>query len=54
MTANHVLGLEVVLPDGDVVQLGGDSVEQVGPDLTGPVRRLARACSASRSRSRCG
>jgi glycolate oxidase len=35
MTANHVLGLEVVLPDGEVVRLGGDSVEDVGADLTG-------------------
>jgi glycolate oxidase len=35
MTANHVLGLEVVLPDGAVVRLGGESVEDVGPDLTG-------------------
>jgi glycolate oxidase len=30
-----VLGLEVVLPDGAVVRLGGESVEDVGPDLTG-------------------
>ena len=35
MTANHVLGLRIVLPDGVVVQLGGDSIEHVGPDLTG-------------------
>jgi glycolate oxidase len=35
MTANHVLGLEAVLPDGELVRLGGDSVEDVGPDLTG-------------------
>ena len=35
MTANHVLGLEVVLPDGEVVRLGGPSLEQSGPDLTG-------------------
>jgi glycolate oxidase len=35
MTANHVLGLRVVLGDGTVVTLGGDSLEQVGPDLTG-------------------
>ncbi len=35
MTANHVLGMKVVLPDGEVVQLGGESLEQVGPDLTG-------------------
>jgi glycolate oxidase len=35
MTANHVLGLKAVLPDGEVVQLGGASLEGVGPDLTG-------------------
>lgn len=35
MTSNHVLGLKVVLPDGQVVQLGGDSLESVGPDLCG-------------------
>ena len=35
MTANHVLGIKAVLPDGTVVQLGGDSVEHVGPDLPG-------------------
>ena len=35
MTANHVLALKAVLPDGSVVQLGADSVEHVGPDLAG-------------------
>ena len=35
MTANHVLGLKVVLPDGEVAQLGGDSLEPLGPDLVG-------------------
>jgi glycolate oxidase len=35
MTANHVLGLEVVLPDGVVTELGGGSLETVGPDLVG-------------------
>lgn len=35
MTANHILGLRVVLPDGEVVDLGGDSTEHVGPDWTG-------------------
>ncbi|MGD9905157.1 MAG: FAD-linked oxidase C-terminal domain-containing protein [Vicinamibacterales bacterium] len=35
MTANHVLGLEAVLPDGEVVRLGGDGLEEAGPDLTG-------------------
>ena len=33
MTANHVLGIKAVLPDGEVVQLGGESLESVGPDL---------------------
>jgi len=35
MTANHVLGLEAVLADGEVVRLGGESLEAVGPDLVG-------------------
>ncbi|HAN98112.1 MAG TPA: FAD-binding oxidoreductase [Planctomycetaceae bacterium] len=35
MTANHVLGLRVVLPDGTVESLGGESCEQVGPDAVG-------------------
>jgi glycolate oxidase len=35
MTANHVLGIKAVLPDGEVVQLGGESLESVGPDLGG-------------------
>jgi glycolate oxidase len=35
MTSNHILGLKVVLPDGEVVQLGGDSLESTGPDMVG-------------------
>ncbi|MEC9352147.1 MAG: FAD-linked oxidase C-terminal domain-containing protein [Planctomycetota bacterium] len=35
MTANHVLGIRVVLPDGELVELGSDSLEGVGPDLAG-------------------
>jgi glycolate oxidase len=35
MTANHVLGMTVVLPDATVVTLGGPGTEHVGPDLTG-------------------
>ncbi|MCA9104221.1 MAG: FAD-linked oxidase C-terminal domain-containing protein [Pirellulaceae bacterium] len=35
MTSNHVLGLRVVLPDGTVDELGGESSEQVGPDWVG-------------------
>jgi glycolate oxidase len=34
-TTNHVLSVEVVLPDGTLVTLGGDSPEQQGPDLRG-------------------
>jgi len=35
MTSNHVTGLKVLLPDGEVCELGGDSWEGVGPDLVG-------------------
>jgi glycolate oxidase len=35
MTSNHVLGLTAVLPDGELVELGGESLENVGPDLAG-------------------
>jgi len=34
-TTTHVLGLEVVLPDGSVVQLGGSALDIPGYDLTG-------------------
>ncbi|MEL6553868.1 MAG: glycolate oxidase subunit GlcD [Cyanobacteria bacterium J06621_11] len=35
VTTNHVLGLKVVLPDGEVVDVGGPIVEMPGYDLTG-------------------
>jgi glycolate oxidase len=35
MTSNHVVGLKVVLPNGEVCELGGDSLEGVGPDVVG-------------------
>ena len=35
VTSNHVLGLEVVLPDGEVVWLGGKNVDSLGLDLRG-------------------
>ncbi len=35
VTSNHVLAIKAVLPDGEVVQLGSESQEEVGPDLTG-------------------
>jgi glycolate oxidase len=34
-TVNHVLGLEVVLPDGSLVHLGGKVLDRPGYDLTG-------------------
>src|SRR6185437_12744585 len=35
VTVNHVTGLEVVLPNGRIVQLGGKSASAAGYDLTG-------------------
>jgi glycolate oxidase len=35
MTSNHILGLKAVLPDGEVVEIGGESLEGIGPDLVG-------------------
>src|SRR5574342_1278541 len=35
VTTNHVLGLEVVMPDGEVVWLGGRTREAPGYDLVG-------------------
>lgn len=34
MTTNHILGLEVVLPDGAIIELGGE-LETIGYDLRG-------------------
>ncbi len=35
VTTNHVLGLEFVLPDGQIVQTGGKGLDAPGYDLTG-------------------
>jgi len=35
VTTNHILGLEVVLPDGSVATLGGRGADEPGLDLTG-------------------
>src|SRR5438034_620970 len=37
VTVNHVLGLELVLPDGQVVQTGGPAEDNPGYDLTGVI-----------------
>src|SRR3989440_1694659 len=37
VTVNHVLGLEIVLPDGRVVQTGGPVEDSPGYDLTGVI-----------------
>ena len=34
-TVNHVTGLTVVLPDGEIVELGGKALDPAGPDLLG-------------------
>jgi glycolate oxidase len=34
-TTNHILGLEVVLPSGEIVELGGTAPDNPGYDLTG-------------------
>ena len=35
VTTNHVLGLEVVLPDGEIIETGGGALDAPGYDLTG-------------------
>jgi len=35
VTTNHVLGLEVVLPDGEIVEVGGKTLDYPGYDLLG-------------------
>jgi glycolate oxidase subunit GlcD len=35
VTTNHIVSLEVVLPDGSVIRLGSDQGEPWGPDLVG-------------------
>jgi glycolate oxidase len=37
VTVNHILGLEFVLPDGEVVQTGGPAEDNPGYDLTGVI-----------------
>jgi len=37
VTANHVLGLEVVLPDGEIIETGGKTLDHPGYDIMGLV-----------------
>jgi glycolate oxidase len=37
VTVNHVLGVKMVLSDGEIVQLGGKAADRLGYDLTGIV-----------------
>jgi glycolate oxidase len=37
VTTNHVLGLEIVLPDGEIAELGGPTEERCGYDLVGAI-----------------
>jgi len=34
-TVNHILGLKVVLPNGDITNLGGNGIDTIGYDLAG-------------------
>ena len=35
MTSNHVLAVKAILPNGEIIEIGSDSQECVGPDLVG-------------------
>ncbi|MBP7950484.1 MAG: FAD-binding protein [Verrucomicrobiales bacterium] len=35
MTSNHVIGIKQVLANGEVIETGGESLESIGPDVTG-------------------
>ncbi len=43
MTSNHVLGLKAVLPDGEVIVLGGESLENTGAGSGGDICGLRRS-----------
>ena len=62
-TTNYVIGLQVVLSDGEVVQLGGDELDRPGYDLLGAfvgsegtlgVATRDHAARRARSPRRCG
>ena len=53
-TTNYVTGLELVLPDGELIQVGGKELDRPGYDLAGRLRRLRGHARESRPRSGCG
>ena len=57
ITSNHILGLEVVLPNGDIVEVGGKVLDQPGADLTGLLvgaEGTAPGCSPQDREQSCG
>jgi FAD/FMN-containing dehydrogenase len=52
LTTNNVLGIEMVLMDGEVVRLGGKHLDAEGYDLLG-LMSAPKGCSASSPRSPC-
>ena len=52
-TTNHVLGVELVLADGEVVWIGGRTRDVPGYDLTGAIRRLRGHARHRHERSSC-
>jgi len=37
VTVNHILGVEMVLPDGEIITVGGKTIDSPGYDLTGVI-----------------
>ena len=52
-TVNHVCGLAVVLPDGELVELGGEGARRAGPRPARRLRRLGGDARHRGARSRC-
>ncbi len=53
LTTNNILGVELVLMDGEIVRLGGKHFDAEGYDLLGRDDRFRGAAWASSPRSRC-
>ena len=53
-TVNHVTGAKVVLPDGELVELGGKALDAATAPICSACSSARRARSGSRARSRSG